>query len=205
MTGMGSFDSIAWRHATIMLLMAISLTGFGCAPQPSRTTPVIEGVVEDRDGDAYTGAMVKLTHAEMPLVYMVISGKRGRFVTPSLPAGQYSVQAIGGLYSSDSSEPVEVAGDHGADLQLTLANPRVIAPAVTPMQDADYEELMPDGAAKPLLATRCTTCHGLERIVPQRWTREHWRSVVEKMSYYLADPDTPGNALSESERNSAVN
>ncbi len=205
MPGMNFFDSIAARRATVMLLAAISLAGMGCAPRPSRTTPVIEGVVEDRDGDAYAGAMVKITHAELPLVHMVVSGERGRFVTPSLPVGQYSVQAIGGRYASDSAGPVEVAGDHGAELQLTLASPRVIAPIATPMQDADYEELMPDGAAKRLLATRCTTCHGLERIVPQRWTRDHWRSAVEKMSYYLSDPDTPGNALSEGERNRAVN
>jgi mono/diheme cytochrome c family protein len=43
-----------------------------------------------------------------------------------------------------------------------------------------------DDHAQRLLATRCTVCHSLELIVQQRLDREHWSTIVKKMSSWGA-------------------
>ena len=43
-----------------------------------------------------------------------------------------------------------------------------------------------DPHAQRLLATRCTVCHSLELIVQQRLDREHWSTIVKKMSSWGA-------------------
>jgi cytochrome c2 len=40
---------------------------------------------------------------------------------------------------------------------------------------------LPEGAAKPLVATACTACHSLDRVTATKRTREEWRTSVAAM------------------------
>jgi len=51
----------------------------------------------------------------------------------------------------------------------------------------------PHHVAERLLAARCTVCHSIELIVQQRLDREHWGTLVKKMSSW-------GAQVSESEQ-----
>jgi cytochrome c oxidase cbb3-type subunit III len=54
-----------------------------------------------------------------------------------------------------------------------------------------------DHHAQRLLAARCTVCHSIELIIQQRLDREHWGTIVKKMS-------TWGAQVSESEQDTLV-
>lgn len=45
----------------------------------------------------------------------------------------------------------------------------------------DWQEYLPPGTAKPLVATRCGVCHDLRTIVRLRKTDAAWRATVEDM------------------------
>jgi competence ComEA-like helix-hairpin-helix protein len=48
-------------------------------------------------------------------------------------------------------------------------------------QREDWKEYLPPGAAKQLVATRCTVCHELNTFVPLRQSEAAWRNIVNEM------------------------
>ena len=59
------------------------------------------------------------------------------------------------------------------------------------------ETAHPDHVAQRLLAAHCTVCHSIELIVQQRLDRDHWGTLVKKMSSW-------GAQVSESEQEALV-
>ncbi|MEO5926841.1 MAG: hypothetical protein ABIR70_23710 [Bryobacteraceae bacterium] len=58
-----------------------------------------------------------------------------------------------------------------AFLLLTMA----AAPALT------YAQALPEGPAKALVESQCSSCHGLEQIVGHKDTKDGWSSLVDYM------------------------
>ena len=193
-------DRVKGKQGAVILLMALAIFASSRLPAAAQSTTVT-GVIQNASGESLAGALVKVRSAELGLTFMVVSQAQGRYSTPDLPPGKYTVQGFGGDQQSDPAGPVEVASGQQAELDVVLSTPRKISPPRKRMTSADYAELMPAGDAKRLLMTRCVICHGLERIVPRRVTRESWQKSVGKMRFYLQERRVP---LSDQEENTIV-
>src|SRR4029077_5082500 len=68
----------------------------------------VQGIVRDAAGQPGLGAFVKVRNVRARLTVMVISQTQGRFEAADLPAGQYTVQGVGGAFQSAVSAPVSV-------------------------------------------------------------------------------------------------
>lgn len=150
----------------------------------------IEGVVRDRNGDPVAGAFVKLKNAERRLTFMHISRDGGRYAATKLPAGSYTVQAIGGDYESAWSAPVAISEDAPGAMDVTLNVER--APDLLPgwsRRSPEYlstAEYIPDGPAKDIIMSRCTVCHTEQRIISRHVGREEWESILDDMRQRMA-------------------
>lgn len=148
---------------------------------------IIQGVVKDSAGKPVSGAFVKLKNDSRRLEFMVISQSQGRYTASDLPAGEYTVQGVGNGFQSVWSAPVNAAPGKAAKLDLSLTTQQGAAlphawPYKTPEADlAALPKDLPEGDAKKLLANRCTTCHGVDRIMSYHMDREHWDHTVMGM------------------------
>jgi mono/diheme cytochrome c family protein len=52
---------------------------------------------------------------------------------------------------------------------------------------------LPDGNGEPIVESRCSLCHGVDRVVATKRTRVQWTSIVNRM-LYLGAPLTPDQA-----------
>ncbi|MBF8305991.1 MAG: hypothetical protein HW398_1179, partial [Acidobacteria bacterium] len=188
------------RAAAIVVLL-LAVIAFSRSPLEAQTTTV-SGIVKNASGTPVEGATVRVRSTDLGLTFLVVSQAQGRYATPNLLPGKYVVEAFGGGYQSNPSGPVEVAsGRPGkADAALTVA--QKVTPPEKRMTNADYEKLMPEADAKRLITSRCVLCHGLERIVPTRETRDEWQKIVTTMRSYLLDRRVP---MSDAERDQIVN
>ncbi len=143
--------------------------------------------MQGESGQAVAGAFVKAANSETGLAVMVVSRAQGRYSTPKLPPGKYTVQGFGGNNRSDVSGPIEVGSNRQATQDLALSVPWETAPPEKRVTDADFAKLMPPGDGKRIITSRCVFCHGLERIVPTRHTREQWQKTVERMSGFISE------------------
>jgi streptogramin lyase len=174
-----------FQAATILALTAaVMVMGPQTLPAQSST---VSGVVKDSAGQPVAGAFVRVRSADLGLTFLVVSQAQGRYRTPNLLPGQYTVEGIGGEYQSAGAGPVEVRGGQQANLDVTLSARRKPVVHRKQMTSDDYKALMPEGEAKTLLASRCVLCHGLERVVPTRKSREGWEETVTTMGFYLMD------------------
>ena len=146
----------------------------------------VAGVVKDPSGQPVAGAFIKIRSAESGLSFMVISQAQGRFSTPKLLPGKYTVQGFGGGQQSSPVGPVQVTDGAPVKLELVLSKPQKVYPPPKKMTDQDYIALMPEGDGKKLLLTRCVICHSPGNYVARRKSREDWRETVDKMRYYLS-------------------
>jgi len=179
------------KSRAMISILVLVLIGFSSpvlhAQAPMPASSAINGLVKNASGEPVAGAYVKVRNAEAGLTFMVVSQAQGRYTTPNLKPGTYVVQAIGADRQSPPSAPVAVASGKQVTLDMTLSEVRKISPPRVKMTEADYEKQMPEGEAKKLLTTRCVLCHGMDRVVTSRFTREEWEKTVNNMRVYLAD------------------
>jgi len=170
--------------AAMMATSVLLCTHFGRAAENNCS---VQGVVKNASGQPVSGAFVKLKNAERRLTFMVISQAQGRYTAANLPPGRYTVQAIGNGFQSEWSNPVEVAGAGGAnlDLSLTAQQEAALAPAWPSGYMAATDEHkptpFPEGDGNQIVAKRCVICHDAARIVWTRGDQGRWQHVVTEM------------------------
>ena len=172
------------NQEAVIRMIVLAIFAFTC-PRSRAQNSTVSGTIKNASGEPVAGALVKVRSADSRLAYMVVSQAQGRYSTPNLPPGKYTVQGFGGGYQSDPAEPVEVASGQPGKMDLGLTTPQKTYPPPKKFTDADYEALMPEGDGKRLLLTRCVICHGPGNYVARRKTREDWAKTVDKMRYYL--------------------
>jgi len=102
-----------------------------CAQAQAITNPAtITGVVKNQAGQPVAGAFVRLKNADKRLSFMVVSQSGGTYTAKDLPAGQYTIQGIGGTFQSAVSAPVSVAQNATAKIDVALTASR--GPMLTP-------------------------------------------------------------------------
>src|SRR5262245_40186475 len=117
----------ASRRSAI-LIMVLVLVAFSQAPLEAQNT-TITGVVKNASGQPVEGALVRVRSADLGMTFMVASQAQGRYTTPNILPGKYTVEAIGGDYQSNLSGPVEVASRKQATMDVQLS---VMRKASTP-------------------------------------------------------------------------
>jgi hypothetical protein len=159
---------------------------------------VVQGVVNDANGQPVAGAFVKLKNAERRLTFMVISQTQGRFEASDLPAGQYTVQGVGAGYESDWFTNVAVsAGGQAAKVGLSLTNKQgaMLTPAwpkrVPEAQIGGISKELPAGDNKELVTEKCTSCHDTQRIVVKRTDRNEWEHIISRMRGIMVTSSIP--------------
>ena len=90
-----------------IVLMVLAILTFNHLPVQAQNTTVA-GVIQNASGQPVAGALVKVHSADLGLGFMVVSQAQGRYNTPNLLPGKYTVQGFGGGYQSDPAGPVEV-------------------------------------------------------------------------------------------------
>ena len=191
------------NHYGTWILLTSLLTGMfvGAAVQAAS----LSGVIKDASGQPLGGAMIKVTGTDTGLSYLVVSEEQGRYITPPLIPGHYTVHAIGGDFQSHAAGPVEVLKDSQKEINLELTATRVKHIRPKKMTNADYVKLMPEAEGKGLVASTCMLCHDLDRVVPARKTRDAWELTVTRMSYFLDERPDLGGPLSVRQKSAILN
>jgi streptogramin lyase len=171
----------------LMILLMVLIIASSHLTSEAQNSSTITGIIKSASGEPVAGAFVKVRGSDSGLAYMVVSQTQGRYSTPNLLPGKYTVQALGGDRQSDSAAPVEVTSGQQAKMDLVLSAPRKMSPPRKKITEADYEKLMPEGDGKKLLTSRCLLCHGMETVVPIRATPDEWEKTVDLMGVYLQD------------------
>ena len=197
------------KKQSVIGLGAIVLLAAGCSAEPTvetaaETTPeavtenavenaaanqdhsgVVEGIVRDAAGEPVAGAFVKLANEERRLTFMHISQDGGHFTATKLPAGSYTVQAVGGEFESAWSVPVEIgnAGSGLMDVSLDVERAPYLEPAWTrraPEYAATLDHIT-DDRVKDILTQRCVACHSEARTISRHVDRETWVGIIDEM------------------------
>lgn len=157
----------------------------------------LEGIVKNAAGQPVTGAYVKLKNTDGRLTFLVASQAGGKFTAGDLPPGQYTIQGIGGGFTSAVSAPVTVDSNKTAKSDVTLANKQgpVLAgawPGRLPEEEHEKVSLtLPAGAGKALVEEKCTSCHNDNRIVVKRSEAADWAFTIRRMRINLAAAGLP--------------
>ncbi len=99
--------TLVGKRLYALLILFLCIAAFS-RPAFSVQNSTVEGVVKNASGAPVAGAFVKVTSADTGLTVMAISREKGRYSTPSLLPGRYSVQGVGGGFQSDVRGPAEV-------------------------------------------------------------------------------------------------
>ena len=176
-----------------MMMVALAIMASSSLPLSAQNTG-ITGIMKNTAGEPVAGGLVKVRSEALGLGFMIVSQGQGRYSTPNLLPGKYSVQGFGGGYQSSPAGPVEISSGQQGRMDLVLSIPLQIPSRVKRLTDADYEKLMPEGevaGVRHSLAHQCNECHTLERIVSARKTREKWRSTIDRMRDYEIEDRHP--------------
>ena len=165
--------------------MALAVLALPSAAQDT----TISGVVQDSAGQPVSGAFVRVRNADKNLSFLVVSQQQGRYSTPNLLPGSYSVESFGGGFQGKGT--VQAASGRDATLDLSLSEPQPFSTPRRRMTQADYERMLPDGDAKQLVLSRCNICHGLDVVAMNRGTREEWDETVDLMKFYMEERKVP--------------
>ena len=183
------------RRTLFLAVLAISSCG-ACSAQTAGDAPNanVSGIVTNVAGEPVSGALIKIASEGPGPGFMVVSQEQGRYSTPAMVRGKYTIQAFGGGYQSASAATLEVAGGQQTKMDLALKLPVQFPAAVKRLTDADFEKLMPESdvaGVKHSLAHQCNECHTLERIVSARKTPEKWRATIDRMRDYEIEDRHP--------------
>jgi virginiamycin B lyase len=167
-----------------------------CAVSTLQAQTGISGSVKDASGNPLEGAFVRVRSAELGLTFMVVSQGQGRYTTPNLPPGTYTVEAIGGDHESAVEGPIELRGGHPEkrDVQLTVV--RKPGSSRKRLTQAEHAARMPDGPGKQLVLSKCVSCHTLEGAIDTRTlrveaSRNQWEEVMGTHKHYMEDLPQP--------------
>jgi len=177
-------------RVTLFAAFALVILASG-SPAAAQNTS-ISGVVKNSAGQPVSGAFVRVRNAEKNLSFIVVSQQQGRYTTPNLLPGSYTVESFGGGFQAKGT--AEAASGRQATLDLTLSEPQPFSTPRRRMTQADYERMLPEGAAKQLIASRCNICHGLDVVATNRATREEWDETVDLMMFYMEERRIPFTA-----------
>jgi len=185
------------RHLALGVAASALLIGAQSAhavPNPG----TIEGILKNASGQPVTGAYVKLKNTDGRLTFLVASQAGGKFTAGDLPAGQYTIQGIGGGFVSAVSQPLTVDGNKTAKAaDVTLANKQgPVLPGAWPGRLPEEEHAkvslaLPAGAGKALVEEKCTSCHNDNRIVLERSDAADWGFTIKRMRINLAAAGLP--------------
>src|SRR5258708_4473581 len=103
--------------------LLIAILTLSCLPLEAQNT-MISGVVKNVSGQPVEGAFVRVRSADLGLTFMVVSQAQGRYATPNLIPGKYTVEAIGGDYQSNAAGAVEVHSRQQEKMDVQLAAAR---------------------------------------------------------------------------------
>ncbi|OFW40942.1 MAG: hypothetical protein A3J28_11350, partial [Acidobacteria bacterium RIFCSPLOWO2_12_FULL_60_22] len=168
------------RARGILTVLAIAV-GIGWPALAQQTA--ITGVVKNASGEPVSGALVRVRSEGLGLGFLVVSQAQGRFSTPNLLAGKYTVEGFGGNFQSAAPGPVEVRNGQAGNVDVILSVPLQIPPREKRLTDEDYRKILPDSdvRAKRLITTWCAYCHTLQEVVSARMTREEWQQTFDRM------------------------
>lgn len=155
------------------------------AISPAQNLSTITGTVKSASGEPVSGAFVKATNAEKGFVFMAVTQAQGRYTSPQLVAGKYSIRVIAGDREGDATAEVAAGKSTTADVKLSTS--RMIPPPRKRLLEADYQKMLPEGDAKKLLTTKCVLCHASDRVVTARLSRDEWLKIITNMRSYLQD------------------
>jgi streptogramin lyase len=178
------------------------------AAEAANDHATVSGVVKNASGRPVAGAFVRVRNTADRLTFMVISQDKGMFTASDLPAGQYTIQGIGGDYQSAISQPVRVSANATAKYDVALNVKR--GPMLTPawpenLPQAEVDKTPKDPAALPvgdvkqLVAEKCTVCHDVQRIMAKRDSVADWNYTVHRMRGNMEPAGLP--AISEEDAN----
>jgi streptogramin lyase len=192
------------------LAIGVAASALMLCAQSAHAVPnpgTIEGIVKNASGQPVTGAYVKLKNTDGRLTFLVASQAGGKFTAGDLPAGQYTIQGIGGGFTSAVSQPVSVDANKTARApDLTLSNRQgPVLPGAwagrLPEEEQDKVSLeLPAGPAKQLVLDKCTGCHNDNRIVIKRSDEADWAFTVRRMRINLAAAGMPDLTDQESDQ-----
>lgn len=168
--------------------MAFVILAFGHLPLEAQNS-TISGVIKDSAGQPVAGAFVRVRNAEKNLAFIVVSQAQGRYQTPNLLPGSYSVESFGGGFQGTGT--AEVASGQQAKMDLSLSAPQPMSTPRRRMTQADFERMLPEGDAKRIITSRCNICHGLDMVAMNRATREEWEETVDLMKFYMEERRVP--------------
>jgi streptogramin lyase len=177
------------------MILFIFLLVLAAVPVGAQTKTTITGIVKNASGEPVEGALVRVHNADRGLTFMVVSQGQGRYTTPNLLPGTYSIEGVGGnLQQGDATGPVEVSRGQQATWDVQLTVPRKPIAERKRLTQADFAAVMPDGAAKQIVLTKCVACHDLEgvdtRTLRILGTRGQWEEVIGVHRWYMEDrPD----------------
>jgi mono/diheme cytochrome c family protein len=185
------------RHLAIgVAASALLLCAQSAQAVPNAGT--IEGVVKNAAGQPVTGAYVKLKNTDGRLTFLVASQAGGKFTAGDLPPGQYTIQGIGGGFTSAVSQPLTLDANKtakAADISLANKQGPVLAgawPGRLPEEEhAKVSLTLPAGAGKALVEEKCTACHTDNRIVVKRSDANDWAFTIRRMRINLAAAGMP--------------
>ena len=177
------------RYLTMGTAAALVLAAAGTA-QAANDHATVQGTVKNAQGQPVSGAFVRLRNPAQRLTFMVVSQDKGMFTASDLPAGQYTVQGVGGEFQSAVSQPVSVAVNGVAKTDVSLSVQR--GPSLTPAWPERVPEAMvdktpkeatalPAGDTKQLVSEKCTVCHDVQRILGKRSPADDWQFTVKRM------------------------
>ena len=152
------------KRGAAILVMALVLGASSRLPLEAQNRSGISGVVKNASGEPVEGAFVRVRSAETRLTFMVVSQAQGRYSTPNLLPGKYTVEGIGGGYQGNPAGPVEISSGRQASMDVVLSVARKVTPPRKRLKQADYAAVMPDGPAKQLILTKCVACHDLDGV-----------------------------------------
>ena len=89
----------------VLLLMMLSASSF---PLSAQSKTIVTGVVKNGSGEPVEGALVRVRSADKGFTFMVVTQAQGRYSSPSVLPGKYTVEAIGGDHLSNTPISVEV-------------------------------------------------------------------------------------------------
>src|ERR1700687_4360086 len=125
----------ARRNRGRLISTALVMIAFSRLPLEAQNTN-ISGILKNATGDPVAGALVKVRSEGPGLGFMVVSQEQGRYSTPNLVPGKYTVQAFGGGYQSAPAGLVAVARGQQGKMDLVLSAPLQIPPPVKRLTDA---------------------------------------------------------------------
>jgi streptogramin lyase len=183
------------------LAIGVAASALLFAAQSAHAVPnpaTIEGIVKNAAGQPVSGAYVKLKNTDGRLTFLVASQAGGKFTASDLPAGQYTIQGIGGGFTSAVTQPITADANKTAkapDLALTTKQGPVL-PGAWPgrLPEEEHEKVsltLPAGAGKALVEEKCTSCHNDNRIVVKRSDVNDWAFTIRRMRINLAAGGLP--------------